>query len=946
MRSVGGESVEISATLDSFQGAWDITKDSDFECSKSICQNIDHGHMAPPCRTLTRARREDEFGTVRVLRSDSQPEGWGDEEAVRGNLVVARMVILCLILHNAGATFSIENPWDSFLWLLRTTSKLMSLKGVELVLLHQCAYGAISQKATGILTTAQWMKLVRSLCHEVRDHFHVPGGLAGFAWSYLEDRWVWRTSLAAEYPCGLCMAWARALFDWLGSPFGLRWLQQRSFQVRGKWKNVLVRSLASDEFEEPQPVKLSQKEFREAENQKSLGGLRNPRHAVKQSARLREVGVWLREKLEPFITDELALKLVDDINSGVPEDWILAVRRDLCDAFQVECTSEGLQEELWRAVLSKAGDPDAECLSGWIREGFPLGIKHEIENTGVFPATDTVSAAIEASRLQGRLMDDSDGSHSNYKSFDEVVEHAQRLLDQLVQEGRTEVVQTWQEVVDRFGFDAKVTKLACVVKTRETGEVKYRLVVDSRRSGINGLMSVKERVILPKITDVVSALHALARKNQGWSDVQFELFSVDFKDAFHMCRLRQDERQFVICKDSYGLYHVSKVVQFGLSPGPLLWARLASASMRIAQSVAKDWESSVHTFVDDPLLVIAGNTPLHRARSFLRYVAIWLALGLQISWKKADKGLQLHWIGFELTLHGHNNVDMTVRLTESKRQKLLDLLTQIRSSHGVFPLKLLQHAVGILGWLSSVVPISRPWLAMLWAALTQQRSPQRESTRQRKGLVFVKQVEHALRWLTALVRELDSASPGLQCTFLWRPNADTILIQTDACPVGMGGFISIGGRIVGYWHDTVSDADCSLLGATRGDPAFQSEWELLAVWVSIETFLEILKKFSAVKIFLRTDNTATIQAAMEFRAGSPVMAQLAAEVSLQLAIHQLLPIYAQHVPGILNDLADRLSRLTPDDQVPEQLRQCQRFEPVQRTMKTFHAWPEVKCAKS
>ena len=48
-------------------------------------------------------------------------------------------------------------------------------------------------------------------------------------------------------------------------------------------------------------------------------------------------------------------------------------------------------------------------------------------------------------------MDDSDGSHSNYKSFDEVVEHAQRLLDQLVQEGRTEVVQTWQEVVNRFG---------------------------------------------------------------------------------------------------------------------------------------------------------------------------------------------------------------------------------------------------------------------------------------------------------------------------------------------------------------------------------------------------------------------------------------------------------------------------------------------------------------
>ena len=119
-----------------------------------------------------------------------------------------------------------------------------------------------------------------------------------------------------------------------------------------------------------------------------------------QSVKLREVGAWLREKVEPFITDELASKLSNDVNSGVPEEWVLAVRRGLCDALQVECTTEGLQEELWRALLTKVGDPDAECLSDWIREGFPLGIKHEIQNTGVFPATDSVSAAIEASNYK------------------------------------------------------------------------------------------------------------------------------------------------------------------------------------------------------------------------------------------------------------------------------------------------------------------------------------------------------------------------------------------------------------------------------------------------------------------------------------------------------------------------------------------------------------------
>lgn len=28
----------------------------------------------------------------------------------------------------------------------------------------------------------------------------MAGGLSGFASIYLEDQWVWRTSLAAEYP--------------------------------------------------------------------------------------------------------------------------------------------------------------------------------------------------------------------------------------------------------------------------------------------------------------------------------------------------------------------------------------------------------------------------------------------------------------------------------------------------------------------------------------------------------------------------------------------------------------------------------------------------------------------------------------------------------------------------------------------------------------------------
>ena len=59
-------------------------------------------------------------------------------------------------------------------------------------------------------------------------------------WSYLEDKLVWRTSLAAEYPCGLTVAWARALLEWLDSQEGREWMKARSYVKVGRWKNTLT----------------------------------------------------------------------------------------------------------------------------------------------------------------------------------------------------------------------------------------------------------------------------------------------------------------------------------------------------------------------------------------------------------------------------------------------------------------------------------------------------------------------------------------------------------------------------------------------------------------------------------------------------------------------------------------------------------------------------------
>ena len=252
-----------------------------------------------------------------------------------------------------------------------------------------------------------------------------------------------------------------------------------------------------------------------------------------------------------------------------------------------------------------------------------------------------------------------------------------------------------------------------------------------------------------------------------------------------------------------------------------------------------------------------------------------------------------------MQLHGRAFVDLPVSMTEAKRRKLLQLFSEIQSYKGVLPLKLLQTTTGILGWISSVVPLSRPYLAMLWAAIVQHRqAPLKSTTRVRKGLIFVKQVEHALTWLGQLTREMQLDQPGMQRHFRWRPNAPAVLVQTDACPTGMGGFLMVGGGFRMYWHRALNESDAVLFGAALGDPSFQSEWELLAVWISLETFVPLLiQPEGNPQVVLHTDNTSVLTAALEHKAASPIMTRLAAEVALQLESFQLDPLWGQHVPG-------------------------------------------------
>ncbi|CAL1136058.1 unnamed protein product [Cladocopium goreaui] len=552
---VCGGLVHVLEPLDQ-HGGWDILTDDGFAQAKELVSKADHAHLAFPCRSFSTARRSDQHGDVPVIRSSEKPDGWGSPLAVEGNLILERAIILAFLLLDKGSTFSMENPENSYAWLVSFIQRLKRVVGVIFSGLDQCPFGARTQKPTGILGNAAWMTSINTRCHQVRPHAHMEGGLQGKTWDPITNTWVWKTSKAAEYPQGLCHAWALALKGWLTSKEGYQFMACRTLVKVSPFQMVrldMVGSRLDKAVTQMEPLdasssrqRLSKRAVREEENLQAIGGLRDPRRAVARSLKLRRVGERIRTVLDRCYSVQDLLSFEKAVGMGA--ELVYRCRREMAAEFNVSCTFVSVadyQTDLLESLLQEAEDKDAKVLPGWLRHGVPLGISQPIENTNIFPATDDVSAAIKASQTIGQLLEDWSGKALNYRSFYEAGQKAQSELDRLVTDGRADCVDTWEQVVSMVGTDAKLTQLACIIKNKE-GKEKVRLVVDMRRSGINGTMTLLERVVLPRIPDVAKSCDELLKTSNP--DDQLEFFVCDFSDAFYTLKLHDSERKWVVCK--------------------------------------------------------------------------------------------------------------------------------------------------------------------------------------------------------------------------------------------------------------------------------------------------------------------------------------------------------------------------------------------------------------
>ena len=169
--------------------------------------------LAPPCGTASRARSipvHNKYGksVAESLRSDTFPDGLPSLENIDLDRVLAANTLyelcenVCRLCDSLQIQWIIENPFDSFFWYTSWISQRH--QDFPKILFHNCMYGGLRPKRTGLLANFDISSLA-ILCDNL--HEHAP-------WrSSTENDIYFHTSEEAAYPQLFCAAVANVLAD-------------------------------------------------------------------------------------------------------------------------------------------------------------------------------------------------------------------------------------------------------------------------------------------------------------------------------------------------------------------------------------------------------------------------------------------------------------------------------------------------------------------------------------------------------------------------------------------------------------------------------------------------------------------------------------------------------------------------------------------------------------
>ena len=221
---------------------------------------------------------------------------------------------------------------------------------------------------------------------------------------------------------------------------------------------------------------------------------------------------------------------------------------------------------------------------------------------------------------------------------------------------------------------------------------------------------------------------------------------MDIRDAFHNIPSGKD-RAFTSAafRDKTGTLKivVYDVLVFGSVSSPTLWGRYAAWFGRSLASINPDIR--LQTYVDDPLFTFDCTDPYHKERVGISLLWSQIA-GYPLKLEKSDSGTEVKWIGAVIKAD-HDNHTISVTIPEDKVAELKSKV-QTYLRRPVIGRRQLQSLAGALSFVAGLVPLMRPFLNSLWAALATNDGP-----KQTRNVVHVRRIGIALQWIDALLGE-------------------------------------------------------------------------------------------------------------------------------------------------------------------------------------------------
>ena len=676
-------------------------------------------------------------------------------------------------------------------------------------------------------------------------------------------------------------------------------------------------------------VRMSQAKANHPRNIAFFGGMRHPAKAVEQLPTVQALGLRMSAAWDKFV--RLHSRVLETAETyGTKE---VKVHEDLVDRWREElrklwgtkpAPSIRLSEpgkyqtpvdfRLLRSWQERSGDPETE-VPDWLEHGCPLGIEKKIKVCNVFPQLPEEEAKVGGEADMAAELERK--GFKNYASMEDNKQDAEIEITRYEKEGY--VSRLSKEEGQKKYAGGTISRLGLVLKEKENGEKKRRVVIDLRRSGGNSKSSLPEKLVLPRPVDVMRMLKEM---NERWmgrkAEEGVEFAVVDVMDAFTVLPLHQEELRHALAPSTeQGQLLLFKALLFGYRTAPLLYSRFAAMIARLLQSGMDSKKAAHQVYLDDSLWVLMG-TLTERSSSLSMVLYTMMALKIKVALHKGERAAHVTWVGVRFSLPDRDS--LVVGLPEKFLEETKAVLVGWHG-RGMASLKELRSLAGKAAWLSNILPRARWVTSVLYAVLKSTEAEEdnvKADGRIKKGLFAVSRLESARRWLVAFL-DAAMARPMRKISISNR-NQMEVKLCCDASPEGLGSVLVINGTPVAALASPVDDYDVELLGIEKGASSSQGVLEALCLLVALRHWK---KRFAGHVLTLdaQSDSMVALALSQRLAASTPTLNWWGAEMSISLEEAGVEIFRSVHIPGKANIEADYLSRpsLWPKVSLPKPL---------------------------